>query len=75
MLSNWDGAWLEFYYHWGLMSSQPGGAGACLSPRPQGVIELALSYALPARLVLPLEAHATSTHLGVVLRDREHSGM
>ena len=70
MLSNWDGAWFEFYYHWGLMSSQLGGKGVCLSPTPQGIIELALSHALPAHLVLPSEAHATSTHLGVVLRER-----
>ena len=70
MLSNWDGAWLEFYYHWGLMSSQPGGRGVCLLPRPQGIIELALPYALLAHIVLPLEAHATSTHLGEILRER-----
>ena len=67
MLSNQDGAWFEFYYHWGLMFSQPGargwGGGCCLLPRPQGIIELALSHALPAHQVLPSEAHATSTHL------------
>ena len=49
-----------------------GGRGLCLSPRPQGIIELALSHALPAHLVLPSEAHATSTHLGVgIERERE----
>ena len=52
------------------MFSQPEGRGGCLLPRPQGIIELALSHALPAHLVLPSEAHATSTHLGVVLREQ-----
>ena len=69
-LSIRDGAWFEFYYHWGLMSSQPGGRGVCLLPRPQGIIELALPYALLAHIVLPLEAYATSTHLGMVLREQ-----
>ena len=47
------------------MFSQPVGRGGCLLPRAQGIIELALSHALPAHLVFPSEAHATSTHLGV----------
>ena len=51
------------------MFSQPVGNGVCLLPRPQGIIELALSYALPAHLILPLEAYATSTHLGVVMTE------
>ena len=52
------------------MFSQPGGRGVCLPPRPRGIIELTLSHALPAHPVLPSEAYATSTHLGVVLRER-----
>ena len=52
-----------------LKFSQPEGKACCLLPRPQGIIELALSRALPAHLVLPWAAHATSPHLGVVLRD------
>ena len=72
VLSNRDGAWFEFYYHWGLMFSQPWGRGGCLLPRPQEIIELALSQVLPAHLVFPSEAHATSTHLGVgIERERE----
>ena len=53
------------------MFSQPGGGWGCLLPRPQGIIELARSRALPAHPVLPSEAHATSTLLRVVLRERE----
>ena len=59
----------------GLMSSQPGGKGVggegvCLLSRPQGIIELGRSHALLAHPGRPSEAHATSTHFGVVLRER-----
>ena len=64
MVSNGDGVWFELYYHWGVMFSQLGVWADCLPPRPQGIIELALSHALLGHPVLPLEAQASFTHLG-----------
>lgn len=64
-ISYQNGAWLEFYYHWGLMFSQPGvgAAGEVVFCPDQGIIELAPFQVLPAHLVFPSEAQATSTHL------------